>query len=244
MASNYILISAATSDIGAAIANRLTHSNNLLLHGRDQGKLEALQKSISGKNDVKTWCADFKKADEIQTSLKEIMSKNVINVSGLVHCAATLKILPLKNFRLEYMREIFEVNFFSALEIIRTLLLMTNNGRLDRIVFISSIFSNLGSKGNTIYSASKGALDSLAKSMALELAPAVKVNSILPGGMRTKMTDHLFDDESYMTEYHRNYPLGEGNPANIASMTAYLLSDAGNWITGQQFIVDGGYSAR
>ena len=95
----------------------------------------------------------------------------------------------------------------------------------------------------SLYSASKGALDSFARSMAYELAPRVRVNTVLPGGIVTPGTQRMVGDME-MPQDGPNSLLGEGTPLDIADMVAFLLSKQSRWITGQNFIVDGGRTSR
>ncbi len=243
MENSHLLISGATSDIGKEIVRLLAPNYKLLLHARDELKLANLKKQFD-LLDTKCWIYDLTEVDGIHDSLKEIQITEGISISGFIHCAGTLRILPIKNFRLDYTRNIFNVNFFSAVEIIKTLLLKSNYGLLNNIVVISAMYSKFGNKGNSIYAASKGALDSLVKSLAVELAPKVRVNSILPGGLRTKMTNHLFENPEYMLKYKEKYLLGEGSVADIAAMVKFLISSEAKWITGQHFMIDGGCSSH
>ena len=137
------------------------------------------------------------------------------------------------------------VNFHSAAEIIRLLLMKPiNNRQLKNIVFISSIASKFGAKGFNHYSASKGALDALMRSLAVELAPEIRVNSILPGGIRTERTESMFTNPELEGRLDANYPLGLGLPTDIASCVEFLLSDHSRWITGQQLVIDGGRTSN
>ena len=242
--NSYILITGATSDIGQSIAEVLSKDYNLLLHGRDQVKLDLLLQALSSKNKVKLWCQDLNFIDEVQSGIKSFMEQSDITISGFIHCAAAIKILPVKNFRLDYGQEIFNVNVFSAVEIIKALVKKINIDYLTHIVFISAYFSKYGDKGNSMYAASKGAIDSLVKSLAVELAPGIKVNSVLPGALKTRMTSHLFDDSNYMSDFNKKYLLGEGKCIDIANMVSFLLSPQSSWITGQNFQVDGGASSH
>lgn len=237
----YILITGATSDIGTSIAHTLCVDYPLLLHGRNMDKLQALKTDLRSAYSVKLWEADLSKTEMLKSSLKELLLSQQIGVSGLVHCAGTLRLLAFKHFREDYMHEIFNVNLFSAIAIIQTLLMKHNSQFLNRILFISALYSKRGNKGNTIYASSKGAIDSLVKSLALELAPAVNVNSILPGGIRTKMTEHVFSLSEHLT-IDVKYPIGYGQCKDIALMVQYLLGEGGRWITAQNYHVDGGAS--
>ena len=76
--------------------------------------------------------------------------------------------------------------------------------------------------------------------LAVELAPNVRVNSVLPGAVRTRMTEGIFANAEVVERMKGQYPLGLGNPANIADAVAFLLSEKASWITGQQVTVDGG----
>ena len=100
----------------------------------------------------------------------------------------------------------------------------------------------MGAKAFNVYSASKAALDALMRSLAVELAPNVRLNSVLPGAIQTRMTDHIFKDAELLNRMTKDYPLGVGYPSDIFEMVRFLISDESRWITGQQFVVDGGRS--
>jgi NAD(P)-dependent dehydrogenase (short-subunit alcohol dehydrogenase family) len=109
-------------------------------------------------------------------------------------------------------------------------------------VFLSSNLSNLGAKGMSAYGASKGAIDTLMRCLAVELAPKTRLNSILPGAIPTEMTQAIFDNEQVRTRMVETYPLGIGEALDICYMAEFLLSEKAKWITGQQFTIDGGRS--
>jgi NAD(P)-dependent dehydrogenase (short-subunit alcohol dehydrogenase family) len=239
----YILVSGATSDIGNSIAEVLCKDYSLVLHGRSIEKLEQLEAKLNSPNPKAFWIADLtKSAMDLKSTLKEFLTKEQIQISGFVHCAGALKILPFKSFREDYIQEIFNVNLFSAIAIIQTLLLKSNISYLNRIIFISSLYSKRGNKGNSIYAASKGSIDALVKSLALELAPNINVNSILPGGICTAMTEHIYNNPDKLSEINAKYPIGHGQCKDIALMVQFLLGEGGRWITAQNYHVDGGAS--
>jgi len=239
----FILLTGSTSAIGASIAEHLCNEYPLILHGRDEGKIEALKIRLNSANPVEIWNADLAEKSNLKSSLKDLLEKKNIKVSGFIHCAGILKLTPLKTFREDFIQEIFNVNVFSAVSIIQTLLSKSNIPAMNRIIFISSISSRRGDQGNTMYAASKGALDSLVRSLALELAPAITVNSILPGTIETNMSSKMFTNPQLKAELDAKYPLGTGSPEDIAEMVKFLLSNGAKWITAQNYRVDGGVSS-
>ena len=76
--------------------------------------------------------------------------------------------------------------------------------------------------------------------LAVELAPNVRVNSVLPGAIQTEMTGNIFENKEVLDRMAQMYPLGVGKPHDIFEMVEFLLSEKSRWITGQQFTVDGG----
>jgi NAD(P)-dependent dehydrogenase (short-subunit alcohol dehydrogenase family) len=82
------------------------------------------------------------------------------------------------------------------------------------------------------------------KSLSVELAPQVRVNSILPGAVRTPMAEYALKDPIIAEKLTGDYPLGLGEPHDIANLVEFLLSEKSRWITGQQLVIDGGRTAN
>jgi NAD(P)-dependent dehydrogenase (short-subunit alcohol dehydrogenase family) len=132
------------------------------------------------------------------------------------------------------------------LEITKSITKNTNISTNASIIYISSIVAILGQPGKTAYSASKGALIAAAKCLALELAPkGIRVNTILPALVETDMSSKILESlsEEGKNNILKMHPLGFGRPIDIANSAAFLLSSAARWITGSEFLIDGGYSA-
>ena len=115
-------------------------------------------------------------------------------------------------------------------------------------VAISSVFSQAGSPTLAAYGASKGALDSAMRSLALEFAPRrIRFNSIAAAYIRTPLTDearHELGEDLWKRQVVERQPLGLGEPEDVAHAAIYLLSDAARFITGTALVVDGGYLAQ
>ncbi|MGA8891052.1 MAG: SDR family oxidoreductase [Anaeromyxobacteraceae bacterium] len=239
------LLTGASSGIGRQMAIRLSATRRLLLHGRDAARLASTLAACHDPSSHRIWRHDLSDSAGVGGELSRVMEEQQVAVDGFVHCAALLQILPLRNHPLEDVRKTFEVNFFSAMEISRALTRKKVNERhLRSIVFISSIASQFGARGFSAYCASKGALDALMKALAVELAPGVRVNSVLPGGIRTEMTAKIFETPETAARLEKDYPLGIGEPEDVIQMVDFLLSDRARWITGQQMVVDGGRTAN
>jgi NAD(P)-dependent dehydrogenase (short-subunit alcohol dehydrogenase family) len=78
------------------------------------------------------------------------------------------------------------------------------------------------------------------RALAVELAPGIRVNSILPGAIQTSMADQAFADAAIVDKLNRDYPLGLGQPADIADAIEFVLSQKARWLTGQEIVIDGG----
>jgi len=238
---SHTLITGASSGIGSAIALLLSQNRPLILHGRDLSRLKETRDCCVDPARHVLWPLDLADPDGIEVSLLELMSKHELNIDCFVHCAGTLKILPMRQMELAIGREIMNVNCLSAAEIIRLLLKRSvNNHHLRNIVFVSSTASNFGARGFSYYCASKGALDALMRALAVELAPEIRVNSVLPGGVRTRMTEVMFNDPQLADRLEADYLLGPGKPSDIAEAIEFIVSKKARWITGQQLVVDGG----
>jgi NAD(P)-dependent dehydrogenase (short-subunit alcohol dehydrogenase family) len=237
----FILVTGASSGIGKIIATKLSENYNLIIHGRDMQRLEETKQYSSKKNDVLIWQYDLNNISAIEDDLADFISNHYITIAGFVHSAGYLKILPLKLTTIDYINVAFNTNVISASLIVKTLISKKINiSALNNVVFISSNISNMGAKAMSIYGSTKGALDSLMRCLAIELAPKVRVNSVLPGGVKTEMTASIYENKELIDRMEATYPLGFGYPEDIYEAVNFLLSDKSRWITGQQFTVDGG----
>ena len=130
---------------------------------------------------------------------------------------------------------------------------MKNNGEPCSIINISSIDAMVGEAELPAYCASKGAVRSLTKAVALSCAQAgynIRVNSVHPGYIHTELTEKEAQDsgltpEQYFAKVGKMHPIGRiGEPIDIAYISLYLASDESRWVTGGEFVADGGYIAR
>ena len=234
-----VLITGASSGVGKELAVYLSENYNVILNGRDIKRLEDTRQKC--KNDAYIWQYDLSKIETLSNELTDWLIDHGLKISFFVHCAGVMKMVPLRSVDDSILKETFYTNVFSPELIIKVLSSRKINDRcLKSVVFVSSNISNRGASAFSTYGSSKAALDGLMRNLSVELAPNVRVNSVLPGGMITEMTKDIFSDNEKTQEIEKNYPLGIGTPEDIAPVIEFLLSDKSGWMTGQQIVVDGG----
>lgn len=241
-----VLLSGATSGIGSVIASLLASQNaRLVLLGRNQQKLDAINKQLHGNQHVSV-VINLEDTATIATLLKPQLAA-LGPLYGFCHCAGLAQTRSLGASGSEVLQRHTDVNLIAALELSR---LVSNRTLAQKgegsIVFISSIYASIGAPGQIAYCASKGAINAAARAMAVELAPRnIRVNSVSPGFIRTEMTttnSPLSDDQ--IQEIINKHPMGEGDAMDVARAVSFLLAPENHWITGIDLKVDGGYTAQ
>ena len=237
----WVLVTGASSGIGRAVAIELSRRYNLVLNGRDAARLEEAKSACCSDAEICLWPFDLGNVDALSDAFTAFMRDKGLQIASFVHCAGVSRLLPVRSTKLGDLRDTFNTNVFAPFLIVQTLASRRTNGdALKSVVFISSNISNRGSKAFSAYGASKSGLDGLMRCLAVELAPNVRVNSVLPGAVRTRMTESIFANDEVVARMKSQYPLGLGKTGNIADAVSFLLSDKASWITGQQITVDGG----
>lgn len=243
-----IVITGASSGIGrhcSIVCSRM--GARLILFGRDQARLsETLQGMVNPENHVVN-AIDLLAYTDITNKVNEIVH-NIGRIDGLVNCAGISTTLPVNAVSPEKMIFFFQTNVIGPINLTRQIVRSANfSEKGGSVIFISSIMSVAGERGKTLYSMTKGALVSAAKSMAIELSKRkIRVNCISPGVVVTPMSQNAVysKDVESLNRIKDLHPLGLGKPEDVANACVFLLSDASGWITGTNLIVDGGYFAR
>lgn len=240
-----LLITGAAGDLGLATA-RLALANGwqVVLHTRSEVSQSTLQ-DLLPNSPAKYVYGDLA-SDGIALQLVNESSELLGGLDSIIHFAGIQESRTLKSATENFIRSMFEVNVLSSIMLLKAFRDKRIAKNAPSVVLISSIAAVVGHAGDTVYSASKGALLSLTKSSAVELAPqGIRVNCIIPGAIRGKMTDSIasrIGSEAFEVLI-KAHPLGLGAPEDIAEAAIFLASERSKWTTGSQLIVDGGYTA-
>lgn len=167
-------------------------------------------------------------------------------LNGVVLCAGIIKTMPVKNISEDALEEIFNVNIMADIRMVSRMLKKKKLNKGASVVFISSVSTFNVKVGNSLYSATKGAVNSFAKAMALEVSKQeMRVNCIQPGFVPSSiLSSGAIEEDAFLKFYAERHPLGFGTPTDIANGCIYLLSDASRWVTGSIFTIDGGYTLQ
>ena len=234
------LVTGGTSGIGLEIVSKLlSFGSELFVIGRDFTKIRDLNNANVTELPVDLNQVDEKGINFIIGILKELE----INLDGVVFAAGMARLTPFKFFNPSDFEEIKKVNLDSSILILNALIRMKCLKPNCSFVFIGSISTERAIKGNLSYSLFKSSLISMVKILTLEFASkGYRFNVVSPGMVKTKIYMEQLENLSLelIKEDEQKYPLGYGAPQDVANLVIFLLSKYSSWITGQNYIIDGG----
>lgn len=165
-------------------------------------------------------------------------------LSGLVYFPGTISLKPFHRFKTEDFLQDLQINLLGAVHAIQAALPALKQGAPSSIVLFSTVAVAQGMPFHASIAAAKGAVEGLARSLAAELAPHIRVNLIAPSLTDTPLAGSLLGSDAKREASAKRHPLQQvGDPQDIASLVSFLLSDASKFITGQTFRPDGGLSS-
>jgi NAD(P)-dependent dehydrogenase (short-subunit alcohol dehydrogenase family) len=232
-----ILVTGASGGIGASVAQLCSDLGaKVCISGRNIDRLTEVLNRLS--NDSTLFQADLTSESDIDQLVKYIPA-----IDGWVHCAGIIAPFPIKYIQAKHIDAMFSVNFNSACLLLAKLMQhkKVNNG--SSFVFMSSVSASHPYNGGSLYAASKAALESFSRSIALEFASkGVRSNCISSALVETEMFEKTqkAHSEAEILEILSAYPLGIGKPIDVANAAAFLLSSQASWMTGSVLNLDGG----
>lgn len=235
-----ILVTGASSGIGRTTAIECSRMGaRLIVTGRDSERLDKVLHELLGDGH-QAIVANLTQADQVENLLSQLLV-----VDGVALCAGQGTVVPFKMADRRKIDPIFEINYFAPVELLRLLIKKKKLANGSSVVFVSSIGGvDSITIGNSIYGASKAALNSAMRFCALELASKqIRVNSVCPGMVNTRLIQGGAVSEEQHQADMQKYPLKRyGEPEDIAHGIIYLLSNASSWVTGHSLVIDGGYT--
>lgn len=242
-----ILVTGASSGIGRACAVMAAElgASVTLVARRAEALEETRQLMVAPeRHRCLTW--DFASGQDLSPLFAEILKDGKLD--GLVHAAGIGPAMPLAAIDLQEARHVMEVNWLSFLALMKQCAKKRVALPGFSVVVISSTSALGGSPGQSVYGASKGAVSSMVRTFAIELAPKrIRVNAVCPSNIKTPMFDAVvgeISDEVGQSNLIAKQPLGLGQPEQVAAPVCFLLSEAASFITGVNLPVDGGYLAQ
>lgn len=238
------LVTGGSRGIGRAISNLLLEFGcQVTVTARTEESLLSFIQTVpaSWRERLDTIVCDFN-LDEQVRELEQCLGNKPTDI--LINCAGVNKIGLLEDISFNEFSEIQRVNVEGPFRLCKAAVVGMAARDWGRIVNVTSIFGSVSKAHRLSYSTSKFALHGMTKSLALDYAErGVLVNAVAPGVIETTLTRNVLGDDG-VKKILASIPVGRlGKPEEIAKMIVFLASEANSYVTGQQIIVDGGYTS-
>jgi NAD(P)-dependent dehydrogenase (short-subunit alcohol dehydrogenase family) len=222
-----ILLIGGSSGIGLSLINQISEEHNVFVACRSN---ESLPENINYiKYDVLN--------DELDTSLIPD------TIDSFIYFPGSINLRPFKSLSIESFKDDLEINLIGLIKSLKSVLKNLSNSNSASIVLFSTVAVQRGMPFHTSVSSSKGAIEGLAKSLAAELSPKIRVNVIAPSIVNTPLANRFLNNEIKIEKSANRHPLKRiGDPNDISNLIDYLISEKSSWITGQIMAIDGGLS--
>lgn len=223
-----ILLIGGSYGIGLSIAKELQYDNKVVIASRTNENIA----------DMNVTHIPF---DATTDTLDVSLLPEVLD--GLVYCPGSINLRPFRSLKIDAFENDMQINFFSMVKILQTVLSNLSASNQSSVVLFSSVAATMGMPFHTSIAAAKAAVEGFAKAFAAEHAPKIRVNVIAPSLTDTRLANKFLNSEEKKEKSAQRNPLNKvGTPEDLAQMASFLLSDKSNWISGQVFHVDGGMS--
>jgi NAD(P)-dependent dehydrogenase (short-subunit alcohol dehydrogenase family) len=239
-----VIVTGGASGIGRGCVERLLAEGwRVVVADRDAAALELHFAGIDA-GELMTASLDVTDEAAVEALMARIESE-FAPLSGVVNSAGIGRDVPFAESTAQLFRDVYEINVIGSFLVSQAAIRRMKTRRCGSIVNISSVSGLSGNVGRSAYGASKGALVTLTKVMAVEMAEfGIRVNAIAPGPVETPLVAQMHTPE-VRAQWNRTVPMGRyGTPDEVAGVAAFLLDeDYSSYVTGQIIAVDGGFMA-
>ena len=231
-----ILVTGASSGLGKAIAIACSQRGaKIVATGRDEIRLQETIAALDGTGHIGVH------ADLISVADRERLALAVGTVDGVVHSAGISRLSPIRMATERHVQEIWQINYEAPVLLTQRLLAKGQIANDGSIVFLASIAAYIGVPAVGVYSGTKAALIATMRCLAMEVAKRrIRVNALAPALVDTPLLGGTGSAEGWVDAQRPAYPLGIGDPRDVANAAIFFLSPASRWITGTTLIMDGG----
>ena len=235
------LITGATRGIGKAISESFIEAGaKVLLTGTKRSEIDKL--NLENENNALKWIeADFSSQRGIATFIENLQITESIDIC--VNNAGINIIKPFTEYSTDEYQRLLSINLTAPFSIVQHIIPIMKEQRFGRIVNIASIWSQISKVKRSLYSTSKTGLIGFTRALAVEYASSnILINSVSPGFTMTELTEKSLSSDD-ITNLSKQIPVGRfAEPNEIAKVVLFLCSDMNTYITGQNILIDGGFT--
>jgi NAD(P)-dependent dehydrogenase (short-subunit alcohol dehydrogenase family) len=215
----------------------------ILLVGASSDISKSLQNNFSSNYEFINLSSnsDFSSIDNFNI-LDPATFLEIDSIDGIVYFPGSINLKPFKRLSMDEFKKDYDINVLGLLNVLKFYQSKLTIGA--SVVFISSVAASVGMPFHSSISMCKSSLEALARSLAAEWAPKVRVNCVAPSLVNTKLSERFFRNEKQQEQMNSRHPLNKtGNPEDISNAIEFLLSKKSSWVTGQILNIDGGISS-